>query len=280
MGIYGFLELDREKQFFYEYLELDNELNKYDLRWNFVVSFGYTNICMYDYPSLELNQDIMNMLCLYGTDDSKELARILKDAYIDHYIWSMTIGDCVNLNEFNCSIEDEGCDAYIYSKENFLDELGCDHIHEWEVTEKHYEMLNFSNEYKKNFKPNDGFKKFKLKKYLDSCSNKYYIAKIEKPIAKKSGYVYIIRSDYGYKIGMTKHIKDRLQLFGVKLPFEIEQVKIYKGETYTELEKELHLLYDHNRLNGEWFKLSDSDLIKIDKLMIKNDFEIIEENII
>ena len=34
------------------------------------------------------------------------------------------------------------------------------------------------------------------------------------------GFIYLIKSKYGYKIGKSKKIQDRLSLFNVKLPFQ------------------------------------------------------------
>ena len=41
------------------------------------------------------------------------------------------------------------------------------------------------------------------------------------------GFVYIIKSELGYKIGMTKSIHDRTKIFNVKLPIKWEFEKIY-----------------------------------------------------
>ena len=87
-----------------------------------------------------------------------------------------------------------------------------------------------------------------------------------KPI---SGYVYIIQSDYGYKIGKTTDIKQRLNDFGVKLPFKHWLHSYVYTENYSELEKELHDYFSDIRLNGEWFDLKDADFEEID-IFLKN----------
>lgn len=77
---------------------------------------------------------------------------------------------------------------------------------------------------------------------------------------ESGGYVYLIKSEYGYKIGKTKNLKQRTQLFGVKLPFPIEIAGYGWFEDYSSAETEYHRRYAHKRLEGEWFKLSESDV--------------------
>ena len=79
------------------------------------------------------------------------------------------------------------------------------------------------------------------------------------------GYVYLIKSEYGYKIGKTKNMKQRTQLFGVKLPFSIEIAGYGWFDNYSAAEAEYHRRYAHKRLDGEWFKLSESDVLTISR---------------
>jgi hypothetical protein len=78
------------------------------------------------------------------------------------------------------------------------------------------------------------------------------------------GFVYIIKSELGYKIGMTKSIHDRTRIFNVKLPIEWEFEKIYCLKDYKLLEKFLHSKFNNKKINGEWFNLSEEDLILIE----------------
>jgi hypothetical protein len=80
---------------------------------------------------------------------------------------------------------------------------------------------------------------------------------------ESGGYVYVIKSDHGYKIGKTKRMKDRAQLFSVKLPFPIEVVHYAWFDDYSATETELHRLFQSKRLGGEWFDLSPHDLDRI-----------------
>lgn len=83
------------------------------------------------------------------------------------------------------------------------------------------------------------------------------------------GYVYFVKSDYGFKIGYTTNLTTRLNTFGVKLPFKILLNSYIETFDYKNIELMLHKMLSHKRLNGEWFSLTDNDFSDIDKI-IKN----------
>lgn len=95
-----------------------------------------------------------------------------------------------------------------------------------------------------------------------------------KSIGKDStrGYVYVVKAvglingQLPYKIGKTRNIEDRLAMFGVKLPFNIEIEHVIKTANRHRLEAKLHLHFGHKRLQGEWFDLNEDDLIYIKAL--------------
>lgn len=74
------------------------------------------------------------------------------------------------------------------------------------------------------------------------------------------GYVYVIRSDYGFKIGKTVNIKNRVRLFEVKLPFPIKLESYAWFDNYSEAEADFHRKFADKRTEGEWFDLSPRDL--------------------
>jgi hypothetical protein len=74
------------------------------------------------------------------------------------------------------------------------------------------------------------------------------------------GYVYVIKSQYGYKIGKTVNLKERTRLFEVKLPFPIEVVHSTYFDDYTAAESFFHRMFASKRLEGEWFNLNNDDL--------------------
>lgn len=77
------------------------------------------------------------------------------------------------------------------------------------------------------------------------------------------GFVYVIRSDYGFKIGKTVNMKVRTRLFGVKLLFPISIEHYAWFEDYTYAERQFHEMFHARRLEGEWFELNPQDLVKI-----------------
>lgn len=74
------------------------------------------------------------------------------------------------------------------------------------------------------------------------------------------GYVYILESRYGYKIGKTKDLPTRMNFFGVKLPFETNLVHTILSSNITRCETALHRAYAQHRIDGEWFSLSEKDI--------------------
>ena len=81
--------------------------------------------------------------------------------------------------------------------------------------------------------------------------------------AGSSGYVYVIRSPYGFKIGKTINLKGRTRLFEVKLPFPITVEHYAWFDDYTAAEREFHRMFHHLRLEGEWFDLGPKELTEI-----------------
>jgi len=77
------------------------------------------------------------------------------------------------------------------------------------------------------------------------------------------GYVYVIRSEYGYKIGKTVNLRARSRLFEVKLPFAITLEHYAWFDDYTTAERDFHETFRAKRKEGEWFDLSPSDLAHI-----------------
>lgn len=82
----------------------------------------------------------------------------------------------------------------------------------------------------------------------------------------RGGYVYLVRSSYGIKIGKSVNVKSRTRLFEVKLPFPITVEHYAWFEDYSFAERDLHRQYHAKRLEGEWFDLSSGDIEAIKTL--------------
>lgn len=81
------------------------------------------------------------------------------------------------------------------------------------------------------------------------------------------GYVYLIQAvGFGnpYKIGRTKNVDKRLQMFNVKLPFETNLIHTIVSRYSIEAEKELQNMFKNKAVKGnqpnEWYDLSDADV--------------------
>jgi hypothetical protein len=77
------------------------------------------------------------------------------------------------------------------------------------------------------------------------------------------GYVYVIRSPHGFKIGKTVNLKQRTKLFEVKLPFKNSLEHYAWFDDYTHAERSFHHRFHHKRLEGEWFDLQPEDIDSI-----------------
>ncbi|MGB1262233.1 MAG: GIY-YIG nuclease family protein [Cognaticolwellia sp.] len=87
-----------------------------------------------------------------------------------------------------------------------------------------------------------------------------------KSYQKTPGYVYLIESEYGFKIGKTVNIKSRTSLFSVKLPFPIKLINYAWFDNYSKAERDFHVEFADKRLEGEWFALTGADVSKIKSL--------------
>jgi len=82
----------------------------------------------------------------------------------------------------------------------------------------------------------------------------------ERRVVVSVGYIYLIKSNYGFKIGKSQNIKQRSKLFGVLMPFKFDYIFKKKCKDYHNLELKLHEMFEHKNLNGEWFQLSEDDI--------------------
>jgi hypothetical protein len=76
------------------------------------------------------------------------------------------------------------------------------------------------------------------------------------------GYVYFVQEYMtgSFKIGKTKNLEKRMNVFGVKLPFENKLIYLIKTGNHHQTEAAFHQHFSDKRLEGEWFALSKEDL--------------------
>ncbi len=74
------------------------------------------------------------------------------------------------------------------------------------------------------------------------------------------GYVYVLRSQHGCKIGSTMRLEERLSSLKTHYPFPLNLCCLIKVKDWRALEQSLHMQYSHKRITSEWFDLSTDDL--------------------
>ncbi|MFZ1746398.1 MAG: GIY-YIG nuclease family protein, partial [Nitrospirales bacterium] len=85
---------------------------------------------------------------------------------------------------------------------------------------------------------------------------------------KKRGFVYLVRANTGeYKIGYSIDIQNRLKAFAVQPPFEYKLIHSIPVDDMLQAESVLHDKFSHKRIRGEWFTLSEEDVIEISQLI-------------
>lgn len=87
-------------------------------------------------------------------------------------------------------------------------------------------------------------------------------------INDKSGYVYLITSEVGRtKIGYARNPKSRFKDIDVASPVEVNLRFTCRVQNAASVEKMLHEKHSHKKIKGEWFLLSEEDLIEIEKVV-------------
>ena len=85
-----------------------------------------------------------------------------------------------------------------------------------------------------------------------------------------NGHVYLIHSDHGVKIGKTSNPGKRITTLRIQLPFKVTKTEIFEVENMDNVETFLHQKYKEERLNGEWFKLSKSQISEAKQIISMN----------
>lgn len=93
------------------------------------------------------------------------------------------------------------------------------------------------------------------------------------PEGNAPGYIYFVQEHMNgtFKIGKTKHIEKRMNVFGVKLPFKNELIYLIKTGNHHQSEVAFHKHFFHKRLEGEWFELNQEDITWVKEQKYTND---------
>ena len=73
-------------------------------------------------------------------------------------------------------------------------------------------------------------------------------------------YLYLIKCQQLYKIGITNDIKSRLAQLSTGNPFELSVVRVFGYDNAEIVERAVHQRFSSNRKRGEWFELDENDL--------------------
>lgn len=76
---------------------------------------------------------------------------------------------------------------------------------------------------------------------------------------ENNGFVYLVKLDKHYKIGISQIPESRLKEFTL-LPYPLEEICIERVRNYKKCEEELHNIFYKNRVRGEWFDLKEEDI--------------------
>ena len=76
----------------------------------------------------------------------------------------------------------------------------------------------------------------------------------------RGGYVYVLRSALGSKVGRTRNIPNRMRPFGIKLPIAYTIPLCAWFDDCVDAESRYHRLFASKHINGEWFDLVETDV--------------------
>lgn len=82
----------------------------------------------------------------------------------------------------------------------------------------------------------------------------------EATAAARGGWVYVLNSAFGQKIGRPRSMPDRMKTFAVRLPFLYTIPLCAWFDDHIDAESRYHRLFENKRLNGEWFLLDEDDV--------------------
>lgn len=79
--------------------------------------------------------------------------------------------------------------------------------------------------------------------------------------------VYILKTSKRlYKIGKTQDLQKRIAGYHTHLPILFKIIRQYMSDNMDTLEEVLHVIFQHKRVKGEWFELTNDDLIICDNI--------------
>lgn len=131
---------------------------------------------------------------------------------------------------------------------------------EWEEVKENIDEFYkvYSNEVIQN--SNEEFEKYRIE-----TMPKGFFKKTKRP--NKPSNLYVVKAGDFYKIGVTSSLEGRLKTIQTGNPNKVELIKSFYIYNCSEMERNLHKKFNEFRQIGEWFDLSQNDLVFIDKYL-------------
>ena len=85
----------------------------------------------------------------------------------------------------------------------------------------------------------------------------------QKVARQTSGFIYVIETNQGHKIGKTAEPGKRKKSQGTIMPYDHKYGIEEEVPNYSSVEKELHSRFATKRFKGEWFHLTEADIQEI-----------------
>lgn len=98
--------------------------------------------------------------------------------------------------------------------------------------------------------------------WYDEINNPYITTQESYRSRKVKGHVYLLHGGGYFKIGKTTDLSARSQQISLQLPFEVKLIHSISTNNITETERYWHNKFKPKRLNGEWFNLSEEDVVE------------------
>lgn len=127
------------------------------------------------------------------------------------------------------------------------------------------ELIAWLKRYKSTFKKED----IQSAPGDHKSSSQHILSAFLRRKRNQKGWIYVIHAvNLGlFKIGCSKNPEARLsQLIKSQIPSELVLVHQSKSDSMYTDEKTIHKLYIDQQVSGEWFRLTDEDLIQIKAL--------------
>jgi hypothetical protein len=81
-------------------------------------------------------------------------------------------------------------------------------------------------------------------------------------------HLYLIKCQQFYKIGIANDVESRLAQLSTGNPFELEVLAVYGFANAEPVERAIHQRFSNNRKRGEWFELSQSEVVVFNSICL------------